>query len=178
MHPLVSISDPVTGSENFQDAYFCIEGSEAGERAAASMVGSLGGRPFSIPSGQKPLYHASAVMASGHLVALIDIAVEMLGECGVDPESAKSILLPLIRTTVANLESKAPVEALTGSFARADTEAVERHLGAIGDDSPLIRTVYLALGERSANLAATGGADVDAIRQLRESISIAKRKPE
>ena len=178
MHPLVSISDPISGSNNFQSAYFCVEGDESGERLATSLVRSLGGRPFSIPSSQKPLYHASAVMASGHLVALIDMAIEMLGECGMDPESAKNILLPLIRTTVTNLESKSPSQALTGSFARADVDAVERHLAAIGEHLPLIRTVYLALGERSIDLAAVGDVDDDSIRELRKSISIAKRKPE
>ncbi|HEX6124977.1 MAG TPA: DUF2520 domain-containing protein [Pyrinomonadaceae bacterium] len=178
MHPLVSISDAITGALSFEKGYFCVEGDETGERIATSMVQSLGGIPFTIPPDCKPLYHAAAVMASGHFVSLIDISIELLNKCGVRPESAKSILLPLIRTTLGNLESKNTAGSLTGSFARADSDAITRHLAAIDDSNPLIREVYLLLGERSIDLAAAAGVSPDDLAKLRESISIAKRKSE
>jgi predicted short-subunit dehydrogenase-like oxidoreductase (DUF2520 family) len=148
-------------------------------KAGSAIAESLGGRTFSIRSADKPLYHAAAVTACGHLVALIDGAIEMLTECGVDPAYAREILLPLIKSTVANLESEPPERALTGSFARADVEAFERHLTAIQRAMPVsIRDIYLLLGERSLDLAASNGADPARVEKLRESISIAKRKRE
>jgi predicted short-subunit dehydrogenase-like oxidoreductase (DUF2520 family) len=179
MHPLVSINDAVSGSAGFSDTYFCIEGDAMARKAGSAIAESLGGRTFSIRSADKPLYHAAAVTACGHLVALIDGAIEMLTECGVDPAYAREILLPLIKSTVANLESEPPERALTGSFARADVEAFERHLTAIQRAMPVsIRDIYLLLGERSLDLAASNGADPARVEKLRESISIAKRKRE
>ncbi len=177
MHPLVSVSDAVSGATVFANAFFCVEGDEVALKTARSIVESLGGRPFSIESGKKPLYHAAAVTACGHLVALIDLSIQMLSKCGVESESAKEILLPLISSTLNNLQTQTLEEALTGSFARVDVEAVRRHLSAINEEmSERVRDVYLLLGEQSLDLAASNGGNPGDERKLRELISIAKRK--
>ncbi|MEO6334129.1 MAG: DUF2520 domain-containing protein [Pyrinomonadaceae bacterium] len=177
VHPLLSVSDAISGSDNFANAFFCVEGHESGVRTAESIVTALGGQSFSIDPEKKPLYHAAAVTACGHLVALIDIAVEMLSKCGIEKGISKEILLPLISSTVDNLEAHSPERALTGSFARLDVGAVERHLSAIdGGASDLARDVYLILGERSLDLAALNGANTADLERMRELISIAKRK--
>jgi nicotinamidase-related amidase len=105
--------------------------------------------------------------------------IEMLTECGLDEALGKDILLPLIKSTITNLETQTPPRALTGSFARADVEAFERHMTAMEKATPAaVRYIYLLLGERSLDLAAANGADPEGLRKLRESISIAKRKSE
>lgn len=177
VHPLVSVSDAVSGATVFANAFFCIEGDETALKTARSIVESLNGRPFSIESGKKPLYHAAAVMACGHLVALIDISIQMLAKCGVESRSAKEILLPLISSTLKNLQTQTLEEALTGSFARVDVDAVQRHLSAINEEmSDRIRDLYLLLGEQSLDLATSNGGNMPDERKLRELISIAKRK--
>lgn len=177
IHPLVSVSDAVSGSDSFSGAYFCIEGDEIAVTRARSISESLGGRPFSIDSKQKPLYHAAAVTASGHLVALIDIAIEMLSKCGIEKATAQEILLPLITSTINNLKTQSPEQALTGSFARLDTGAMQRHLSAIDREAAgPIRDLYILLGERSLDLAALNAGDAVAEQRMREAISIAKRK--
>ncbi len=177
MHPLVSVSDAVSGATVFANAFFCIEGDETALKATRSIVESLGGRPFSIEPGKKPLYHAAAVTACGHLVALIDISIQMLSKCGVESSSAKEILLPLISSTLKNVQTQTLEEALTGSFARVDVDAVQRHLSAINKEmADRVRDVYLLLGEQSLDLAASNGGNTADERKLRELISIAKRK--
>jgi predicted short-subunit dehydrogenase-like oxidoreductase (DUF2520 family) len=110
---------------------------------------------------------------------LIDTAIEMLTECGVERESAKQILLPLIKSTIANLETQTPAEALTGTFARADIGAFERHLDAMSKNTPRdVVEIYLLLGERSLKLAEANGADASDVQRIRERISIAKEKSE
>ena len=178
MHPLISISDPISGAASLGEAFFCLEGDDIAVGAAESLVNSLGARHFSIPTEQKPLYHAAAVTACGHVVALIDIAIEMLHRCGMESDRAQQVLLPLIISTIRNLDFQTPQESLTGSFARADIEALKRHLGSIAAMSPGVQEVYLLLGERSLDLAAANGADASDIQQMREIIRIAKRKPE
>lgn len=179
IHPLVSISDPIIGAERFRGSFFCIEGDTGAVAEANNIVHKLGGNPFTIETRYKPLYHASAVMSSGHLVALIDGALELLSTCGMERPDARKVLLPLIKSTVENLEIQDTGSALTGTFARADSDAFDRHLAAFdGNISDRLREIYLLLGERSLDIAAGNGVDATAVTKLRERISIAKRKSE
>lgn len=137
----------------------------------------LGGRPFSIDTKFKTLYHAAAVTACGHLVALFDSAVEMMTKCGLSPEQAKDILMPLVMSTVQNLSEQSTSAALTGTFARADIETFTRHLTALNENvSDDLLETYLLLGERSLELAAKQGVSAERIDKLRAKVSIAKSK--
>ena len=174
MHPLISVSDPIRGSEQFAGAYFCIEGRDDATAAAKAIVTDLGGESFSIEPQFKPLYHASAVTASGHLVALVDTASEMLSNCGVEPAMAKRILMPLIKSTVTNLDNQSNREALTGTFARADIAAFERHMDALNRSaSSEMRRVYLELGMRSLALADHHGNLSERSHELEKRIKLA-----
>jgi len=148
IHPLVSVSHagvPIEG------AFWNVEGDEAAVRLGKTIVSDLGGKSFLIRSEDKPLYHAAAVMVSGNVVALFDVALEMLAECGLKRETAHNILLPLIASTVRNLETKTPAESLTGTFSRGDLETVKRHLAAL-KGNPEALELYRLLGKRSLKL--------------------------
>ena len=151
IHPLISVSDTTEGRAALEGAFGSVEGDTAALRVGKSIVRDLGGQSFSIRSEDKPLYHAAAVMASGNVVALFDVALEMLGQCGLTRKTARSILLPLIASTVHNLETKDPKQALTGTFARGDLETVKRHLAALKDNKDALQ-LYRLLGKRSLKL--------------------------
>jgi predicted short-subunit dehydrogenase-like oxidoreductase (DUF2520 family) len=151
MHPLISISD---GGSTLKGAFWSLEGDPAALRLAKTMVRDLAGRSFSIRSEDKALYHAAAVMSSGNVVALFDVALEMLAECELDRKTARSILLPLIASTVRSLETKDPAQALTGTFSRGDLETVKRHLVALRKkDLADALDLYRLLGKRSMKLS-------------------------
>jgi predicted short-subunit dehydrogenase-like oxidoreductase (DUF2520 family) len=176
LHPLVSISDSFLGKSRFENAFFCVEGDETAIGAAKKIVGDLGGKSFSIETKYKALYHASAVTASGHLVALEDAAIEMLSKCGLSETQSKEIFLPLIESTIENLKSQTTAEALTGTFARADAETLEKHLNILESEvSAEAFEIYLLLGERSLKLAEKNGADAKRLENMREKISLAKK---
>ncbi len=176
IHPLVSISDAVLGAERFADSYFCVEGDADAVETARIIVEKLGGKAFTIETKHKILYHASAVTACGHLVALIDTAIEMLTKCGLDENSAKNTLLPLIKSTVENLEVQSTAEALTGTFARADVKTFEKHLAALNESvSGEAKEIYLQLGARSAHLAERQGANAENLSEILTKISLAKK---
>ncbi|MCU1266569.1 MAG: hypothetical protein JWM21_2887 [Acidobacteria bacterium] len=152
LHPLVSVSDPT--STNFREAFICLEGDAEAVKVGRRLVRDLGGHSFSVEPRNKALYHAAAVMASGHMTALFDIAIEMLGRCGLSGARARRILLPLIESAAKNLSEMGPAKALTGTFARGDVETVRRHLAAIEAQSiPEALAVYVLLGRRSLSLA-------------------------
>ena len=177
IHPLVSLSDAVLGAERFAGAYFCVEGDREAAAEAEKIVGALGGKPFTIATEFKALYHASAVTASGHLVALFDAAIEMLAGCGLSAAAAQQTLLPLVKSTVENLAAQSPGEALTGTFARADLGTFEKHLAALNGESVSAeaREIYLQLGARSAHLAERQGANAENLREILSEISLAKK---
>jgi predicted short-subunit dehydrogenase-like oxidoreductase (DUF2520 family) len=153
IHPLVSVSDTAAGDATFRGTFWSVEGDGTALRLGRSIVRDLEGKSFSIRSKDKPLYHAAAVMASGNVVALFDVAIEMLAECGLTRKTARSILLPLIASTVHNLEGKDPAHALTGTFARGDVETVKRHLATLKrNELAEALELYRLLGKRSLKL--------------------------
>lgn len=171
LHPLVSISEPSHGAESLRTAFYCIEGDRAATSLARTIVCDLGAQSFSVKAQDKALYHASAVMASGHMTALFDIAAEMLARCGLSEERARHVLLPLVRSTVENLSTSAPAQALTGTFARADLSTMRRHLAAINaraDRQTL--AAYVLLAQRSLQLAARNGVDKNSLKAMAQAL--------
>ena len=153
VHPLMSVSDARDGGAGLRGGYWSVEGDKTALRVAKEIVRDLGGKSFSIRSEDKPLYHAAAVMVAGNVTALFDVALEMLVGCGLTRKTARSVLLPLIASTVHNLETKDPAQALTGTFARGDVETVKRHLAALKDKNPAdALELYRLLGQRSLKL--------------------------
>jgi len=175
IHPLVSISDARLGAERFADAYFCVEGDEKATRIGEQIVKQLGGKSFSITAEYKTLYHASATAACGHLVALVDVAIEILNKCGIDEANAQKILLPLIKSTVENLETQSTAEALTGTVARADVKTLENHLETLAKNvSAEAQQIYLQLAARSVHLAERQGANALNLEKIRGKLLLAK----
>lgn len=171
MHPLVSISEPVSGAESLRAAFYCVEGERAAVASARAIVRDLGGQSFSLAARDKALYHAAAVMASGHMVALFDLAREMLLRCGLTRKRARAVLLPLMQSTLDNLSQSEPARALTGTFARADAATVRSHLSAL--DKPELRralAAYILLGQRSLQIAQEGGADAVALEEIARTL--------
>jgi predicted short-subunit dehydrogenase-like oxidoreductase (DUF2520 family) len=149
----MSVSDARDGGAALRGGYWSVEGDKAALRLAKEIVRDLSGKSFSIRSEDKPLYHAAAVMVSGNVTALFDVALEMLVQCGLTRKTARDVLLPLIASTVHNLETMDPAEALTGTFSRGDVETVKRHLASLKQHKLAdALDLYCLLGKRSLKL--------------------------
>ena len=169
IHPLISISEPVSGAAALHGAFFCIEGTGKAKRLAEAIVRDLGGHSFTIRPESKALYHAAAVMTAPHLTALVDLAVEMLSACGLSKSKAQEVFMPLLESTVNNLKTSNPQQALTGTFARGDIATVRRHLDALsGKELAEARAVYKLLGLHSLRLAERNGLDAKLLNEIRE----------
>lgn len=129
-HPLQTFPE-VIDPGRFRDIYIAIEGDDVGFGMA--LAGKLGGKGFAISAEMKPLYHAAACLASGHLCGLIYTAVKCMREAGITEGDAQ-MLLPLIRGTIESIEKYGIEEALTGPIARGDAGTMQRHLKAIKDN--------------------------------------------
>ena len=169
IHPLISISEPVSGAAALRGAFFCIEGTGKAKRLAEAIVRELGGHSFTIKPESKALYHAAAVMTAPHLTALVDLAVEMLSACGLSKSKAQQVFMPLLESTVNNLKTSNPQHALTGTFARGDIATVRRHLDALsGKELAEALAVYKLLGLHSLQLAEKNGLNAKLLNDIRK----------
>jgi len=151
VHPLVALPDARTGTERLRaGAWFAV----AGHEIVREMVTALHGHPFEVADENRAGYHASAVIASNHLVALLGQAERVSADAGVPFEA----ILDLVRATVANVASLGPAAALTGPAARGDEATIARHLAAL---QPEERDTYEAMAREARKLA---GRDSSATR--------------
>jgi predicted short-subunit dehydrogenase-like oxidoreductase (DUF2520 family) len=169
VHPLVSVSEAVSGAQALRGARFTVEGDPRAQRVAREMVAAMGAKSFSIKTSEKALYHAAAVMSAGNVVALFDIATEMLSRTGLSQAQSRELLLGLLESTVRNLKAQKPEKALTGPFARGDIETSSQHIAALKAASLYDASkTYVLLGKRSIDLARTQGLPEPAALELEQ----------
>jgi predicted short-subunit dehydrogenase-like oxidoreductase (DUF2520 family) len=177
LHPLVSISESHSGAELLAHGFFSVEGDPAAVRVGRSSVSDIGGESFTIDTRRKALYHAAALTASPHLTALFDIALEMMGACGLSRRQAQKVLLPLVKSTVANLEIQDPARALTGTFRRGDVSTVQMHLSALkAANLPQALDAYVLLGQRSISMARKHHPNAAGLNEIARILSRARRE--
>jgi predicted short-subunit dehydrogenase-like oxidoreductase (DUF2520 family) len=144
LHPLQTFAQP--DPARLADAWAAV----AGPPAVTDLACNLGLRPFVVDDGHRATYHAAAVVASNHLVALLG-QVERLAQAAGAPIEA---FWPLVHAAVANAEARGPAAALTGPVARGDVTTVASHLAAL---APAERVAYRAMAV--AALALSGRVD-------------------
>ncbi|MBM3661850.1 MAG: DUF2520 domain-containing protein [Actinobacteria bacterium] len=146
IHPLMSLSSAETGAHLLVGAWFAVAGdATTGHALALELVGALGGRPVEVPDDVRTRYHATAVVASNHLVALLGQVERLAAEAGVPLEAYHD----LIAGTLANVTAHGATAALTGPAARGDWDTVRRHLADLPEQE---RPLYLVLAGAAADL--------------------------
>ncbi|MGH9086012.1 MAG: DUF2520 domain-containing protein [Acidimicrobiales bacterium] len=143
LHPLVALPDAERGAAALRGAWFGLAAD--GDPLADDVVRALGGTAVHIPDHAWARYHAAAVIASNHLVALLGQVERIAATLGIPLEA----FLDLAEGTLANVRALGPADALTGPVRRGDLATVERHLAALPDDE---RAAYQALSEEAARL--------------------------
>jgi predicted short-subunit dehydrogenase-like oxidoreductase (DUF2520 family) len=150
LHPLQAIANPVTGAQRLMGSSFAISGEPEALAAARRIVSALGGRWIQVPTVRRPLYHASAVMASNYLVVLVRVAARLLEEAGAEPEEAEDAIVALARGALENVAEYGLHGALTGPVSRGDVDVVGLHLRTL---SPEDATLYAELGTRALEMS-------------------------
>ena len=143
LHPLVALPGPDLGAQRLRGAWFGL--AAGGDPLIAELVAALGGRAIHIAEGDWVRYHAAAVIASNHLVALLGQVERVAASVGAPLEA----YLDLSRGTLDNVAALGPAAALTGPVRRGDTATVQRHLDALPAEE---RPAYEALAAEAARL--------------------------
>lgn len=166
IHPLTSMPTAQVGAERLgRRCWFALDGATPEAMACVgSIVDDLGGRSFIVDESRRAAYHAAAVIASNHVVALLASAERVAMDAGVPIEA----YLELVRATIDNVEDLGVIDALTGPVARGDWDTVARHRAAI-DPSEI--DLYDALVEAAQRV-------VDSRSPNRRSPSASERRTE
>jgi predicted short-subunit dehydrogenase-like oxidoreductase (DUF2520 family) len=151
LHPLQTL----TGFDD-ADALVGAWAAVDGPPAVHALARRLGLRPGAVPDAARPAYHAAAVVASNHLVALLAQVERLAADAGVPFDA----FLPLVEASVDHAFAVGPAAALTGPVARGDVATVARHLDALDADE---RPTYRAMADAARRLA---GRDEPALREV------------
>ncbi len=158
IHPLQSVPSMELGERNIPGSYFRVETDPEAAQAARELVKALGGIELKMPKwgsdkGSAALYHAGAVAVSNFFVALVDFGLRYYQALGADKEEALKAVLPLIKGTLANIESAGIPGALTGPIMRGDVETVKGHLQAMAGRAPELLPLYRELALHTVMVA-------------------------
>ncbi len=135
LHPLTSFAGR---SADWRGTPLAVTGTAPGFLLQAfTRIGFL---PFTLPAERKALYHAAAVLSSGHAATLWLGAARLLAEAGIALPGRG--LEPLAQATLDNLFAHGR-EGRTGPFARGDESTIARDAEAL---PPAWREVFLRLG--------------------------------
>ncbi len=147
LHPLMALP---TGSDagRLFGATYCV----AGDPLVRELAESLAGRIITLRDDQRTTYHAAAVVASNHLVALMGQVRTLAESIGLTLED----FLPLARRSLDDVERFGPDDALTGPASRGDMATIDAHLAAIPESE---RSTYVALANAAFELAERRRAD-------------------
>jgi predicted short-subunit dehydrogenase-like oxidoreductase (DUF2520 family) len=124
LHPLVPLPTPAIGAERLRSG---ITFAVAGDPAARAAAEALGGNVVEVEDGDRAAYHAAAVIAANHLVALMGQVERVAATAGLPLDAFAG----LMRAASDDAIALGPRAALTGPAARGDWETVERHRDAI-----------------------------------------------
>ncbi len=168
-HPLRSFATYYQAVRDIPGSVFGVTaGPDAAEQLDA-LVRALDGRSHNVPDDRKILYHAAAVMASNYLVAVEDMATQLLADAGFDESTAIETLGTLARGTLDNVVQLGTTNALTGPIVRGDVETVRGHIAAL-EGLPADRLeLYKTLGRHTLAIASRRGVLPDGtLAELRD----------
>lgn len=170
LHPLRSFVGGGEAHHPLRGAVLAVAGDPTGEAAAQLLCDAVGGVALPLAPEQQAAYHAAAVLAAGHVAALLDVAAHVLANIGLHRPDAEKALAALSRSVIDNIERVGLPAALTGPFARGDAQTVARHLRGLAAISAESEAVYRALGPSALDLAYRKGtadnADLDRLAEV------------
>ncbi|MBU2489992.1 MAG: DUF2520 domain-containing protein [Proteobacteria bacterium] len=158
MHPMQSFAGSAEAGNPFSGILVTVEGDPKAVDAATRIATELGATVAGVRPDAKALYHAAAVVASNYLVALLDMAFALNAGAGISAAESVTGLMPLVRGTLKNIETRGIPEALTGPIARGDVETVRKHLRAISEKTPALLSVYQVMGAHTVDVARRKGS--------------------
>jgi predicted short-subunit dehydrogenase-like oxidoreductase (DUF2520 family) len=141
IHPMFPFNSKTIPYESLRTAFFTVEGDAEKRDQLVELFCSFGNQVKAIDGKDKTSYHAAAVMASNQMVALMEIATDLLKKCQFTEKEALDALRPLAMSNLENIFTVGMTKALTGPVERNDVQTVRKHLAVFDKEQ---KDVYQA----------------------------------
>jgi predicted short-subunit dehydrogenase-like oxidoreductase (DUF2520 family) len=172
-HPMHSFAEPARSLETFAGTFCALEGDPPALELLGPAFAAIGARPLAIRGEAKLLYHAAGVFGSNYVTVLVDAALHLLGQAGIDAATGRKLLGPLLRGAVDSALALGPGAALTGPVARGDAALVARQAAALETHDQRLGDLYRQLALAAVTLAADAGRlDGNRVRDLRQALDV------
>lgn len=153
IHPVMTFTGTSVDLARLPDTPFGVTTTEILRPVAEALVFEMGGEPVWVPEESRAIYHTAMVLSSNYLNVLINEAVELLIQTGM--ESPQRLLAPLLSASLDNA-LRFGDKSLTGPVARGDSEVIRRHLDAL-QERPSSQNAYRALARLATDRALAAG---------------------
>ena len=153
LHPYQTFPAGPDATEWLRGSTFAIESSGELARWLEELVQQLGCRAVTVAAGDRPLYHAAAVMGCGFVATLLDAAGGLWEAMGFSREEAMQAILSLATGTLHGIEAQGTRAAATGPITRGDSGTIHKHMEALAERMPESLPLY-----RQASLSMVGMA--------------------
>lgn len=165
-HPVHSFADPQRSLETLAGSTVAVEGDEEATPILQRAFSALACDILNLNAEQKVLYHSGSVMACNYLTVLLDQSLKVFQAAGIDEQSARKLLEPIVSQTVHNNFAMGPAQALTGPIARGDADTIARQVKALQKTDKTLLETYRTLGLAGIELAKQSGLEDEKARQL------------
>lgn len=150
VHPAYAFSDKYNSYKQLDSAFITVEGNSDKMPVITGLLDVLK-NPYQVISAENKFkYHASLSMVSNCAVALYQVSLNLLYECGFAPDTAENVLNPLFLNNAENVCKNGAKNALTGAVDRNDISTVREHLSVLDNDA---LAVYRLLSAELINIA-------------------------
>jgi predicted short-subunit dehydrogenase-like oxidoreductase (DUF2520 family) len=167
IHPCQSFASVEQAIENLPGSTFAIEADEPVKSILTAMARALKGDIVYLTSEDKVLYHAAAAIACNYFVTIEKLATDLWKNFGMTPADGIKAYMPLLKGTLANIETAGFPRCLTGPIARGDVATIRGHLAALEKSAPEILPLYKQLGLFTIPIGqAKGSLTQDKAREL------------
>jgi predicted short-subunit dehydrogenase-like oxidoreductase (DUF2520 family) len=156
-HPLQTFANVEQAIKNLPGSTFAVEAEEPLLSILKDMASAIGSNWIELKGEDKVIYHAAAVIACNYLVTLVKLATDLWQAFSIPPPQATQALLPLLRGTLANIDTIGIPQCLTGPIARGDTGTIKKHLDALQKRAPALLSTYKELGRQTIPIALAKG---------------------
>lgn len=150
IHPIYAFSHKTVNFKELQTVKFSLEGnfSHGDENAILQMMKKIGNFYFIRSAETAAIYHLANVFVSNLTLSLLDIGVSYFLDMGLSEEEAISVVMPLVKGNIRNIEEKGFLPSLTGPVPRGDWRTLQRHLSVIKkEDEEIYKSLSLHLLE-------------------------------
>lgn len=171
IHPVQSFSRKKADLNQFKGIYFSIEGDKKALDITRKIVDQLGGTSIFIRGKDKPLYHIACSIASNFSIVLLNVAVSLLKDIGLDEDQASKLIIPLVQGTFQNIEESGLVNALTGPVVRGDQKTLGEHIKAL-QKFPAYYELYQHLAAQALEIAKTKNLPPEKIKSIKRLLKL------